>query len=161
MDTITQLRARIAEAQAQLATLRDAPPSHAEIMAPFNAHVKRETDDLKRRTAARLVNEPHLALQVRATPSGFVDLAPVLGMLLGPQALTKAFAAALAASDIEDAPKAADRAAMVERITAELDVLERDEETEICRLEATGRVIARRPNVRPEVVLAMPEESAK
>lgn len=160
MDTLHQLRARIAEAQSERETLTEAAPSHAEMLAAFTKYVQRESDKFKTWAAVSLTDGPHQALRVQASPTGMVDLAPILGMLLGPAALTKLLTAALSASDIPDVPKASERARLVEQLTAELDLLERDEEAEVCRLEASGRVVARRPNVRPEIVLALPEGNA-
>lgn len=152
--SIAQLRARIAELQAERATLRASGDSHAEVCAGI--------DEFCQNAAARgdqslgyAVMSGTLAegLTVKPGPGGVIDLAPVLASLMGADAMAAALQRHVRL--MADGPNAADRAARLAEISAELDRLERDEETQIEASEATGAPIARRADARAEIVLGV------
>lgn len=85
-----------------------------------------------------------------------VDLGPLLTTLLGADAIKAALL-----RGIEQVPAGLDKKAKASRLAAianELDRLEHREERLIEQAEAAGEHITRRPDARPEVVLAPQDE---
>jgi hypothetical protein len=80
------------------------------------------------------------------------DMAASLAYLFGPGALVSPLLLQLDA--VPDGPNAADRKARLEAIEQELDELELAEERLIEMAEEEGEPIARRPDIRAEIVLA-------
>ncbi|WP_088285943.1 hypothetical protein [Ideonella sp. A 288] len=153
--TLETLRAKIMETQARRATLTGAPPAHSEIRAALLAHLSESADRTSRAAGARVASHPAHALRVPVGPDGSVDLAPLLSLLFGPDRLAKPLLSAMEGLNLPDGMPAAERAATVAALDAELDDLERREEREVCRMEAAGRRVLRRPNARPDIVLAL------
>lgn len=153
--SLAQLRARITELQAERAALRVSGDNHAEVCAGIDAFCRtaaaRGDQALAYAVMSGTLGE---GLTVRPGPGGVIDLAPLLASVLGADGLAAALQRHVQL--MEDGPNAADRAARLAEIAAELDRIERDEERLISASEATGAPIARRADARAEIVLEVP-----
>ena len=126
----------------------------SEARAGIAAHVAAAAAEIDQRlrycvTTGQLTD----VLALRARPDGYVDLAPMLAVLIGPDAL----AAALDRYAL-DLPASTDPVATADRlagIAAELVAIEDAEEVEVCRLEGLGERPARRADADPAIVLKL------
>lgn len=153
MQKVSKLRDDVAATKAKRDAAASAPLSRAELTAA-----------LSRQLIAGAVAERALAhrvgaadyddglLAARVTGDGRVDLLPPLVALFGAEAVQ-----AMLARFVErapDGPSAADRAARLSALDAELLELEAAEEKAIRALESQGVEVIRRGDADPRAVLA-------
>lgn len=159
LRNIPALRQRIADITTQRQTITDAPRSHAETRARIEAWCTAQSAAADARIAQHVISAAYGSpidevLTVRAAPgAGMVDLAPVLASILGADVLASVLCRHLA--QVEDGPTAADRAATLADIDAQLLAAEIEEEKLIEASEAAGAPIGRRPDASPAVVLGV------
>lgn len=107
-------------------------------------------------------NERGDLLHLPGTPGAHgivsIPVGPLLVHMLGAGAVRNALLAELDA--VPDLPPAAERAARINEIDAELDRLETAEEALIVESETTAHPIDRRADARPEIVLAVVESAS-
>lgn len=152
-QALNELREQIALLRTRSDALKHAPPSRDEIKTNLQTYLKTEADSTRSRLSNHLLSDVGSALKLRVSPAGYVDLAPVLALLLGHAQVTKVLLSCL---DIpEGAPSVADRAAELQEVEDRLYGLELKEEVTIRALEDAGHSIIRRADARPEIVLAM------
>jgi hypothetical protein len=184
---LSEIRARIAEARSELAEARDAQPDAAGIKARAEAIVLRLADEARERIqfsalAASETNfdggDSFVARLGEATATGFqtplgtdgkigavhveVDI-PLTGFhveaLMRPKELIAVFEREAArVQSGERIMSEKDRTTAIERLTAELDGLERDDEATCRAAEETGMTIERRIDADPRWLLAPDEE---
>jgi hypothetical protein len=161
---IEVLRKQIAALQAEHLELSSQKRSGAEVGAMVDgmiagwsaAGLQALGRDLARAANGEPVDPLTLrsAAPVAAAPPGVaqisLNLGPLLVAMLGPDAVKAAFAGVLAT--LPPGTDRAERLKRLEAIGAELDALERDEETMIV---ASGGAIERRPDARPQIILAV------
>lgn len=160
-NSLKSLRAEIAQLQERRDSLKHASPSRDEIKSRLTPHLKAESDALRRSAGNALLGDDISPLRLRVSPAGFVDLVPVLSLLLGVPAVAKALVSCLDGYVDDNAPSASDRLAELADIAERLDGLELAEEAEVCRLELIGQQAPRRANARPEIVLAVVDDQGK
>jgi hypothetical protein len=164
-DRITDTRGRISALQAERAAVTAQTRSRAECVTAIDAlldHWQRKGDAALAREAARLAaGQPAEFLTVKGTAavaSGVglapfaLDLSALMVALLGRAAVRVAILDAI--ERVPEGLSADQRGARLREIEAELDELEDAEERLIESSEASNHPIARRPDARPEIVLA-------
>lgn len=163
-EEIEALRARIAALQAERQTIVLQARTRAEV----RAEIERTVTHWQERGAAALARELQRAalgaapdlLTAHGTGSAAggvahvrLDMGPLLTAVLGPAAVRKALVGALDA--VPEGMPAEARATRLAEIDAEIDDLEKREEALICDAETLeGVEILRRPDARPEIILA-------
>lgn len=162
-DEVAALRERISALQAERQTLVFQARTRAEVRAEIEATVAHWqtigaaslTRELQR---AALGAAPDLLTAHGTGPAAGgvahvrLDLGPLLTAVLGPAAVRKALLATLDA--VPEGMPAEARAARLAAIDADLEKLERDEERLVEMSQLDGDPIARRPDARPEIILA-------
>ena len=162
-EEIEALRARIAALQAERRTIALQARARAEV----RAEIERTVAHWSLLGAATLTREvqraalgaaPELLTAHGAGPAAGgvanmrLDLGPLLVSVLGAAAVRKALLATLDA--VPEGLDAEARAARLAEIDADLDRLEAEEEKLVEMSELDGDPIARRPDARPEIILA-------
>lgn len=152
-EQVAELRASIADLQAERIAIAAQPRSRAEVRSEMQAHAERLVDGGRATlaTAAQRVAAGGGVDILRAAASGpSIDLGVLLAPLIA-DTLTQAIEDALEHVPVGLAPAA--RAARMVEIGEELDRLESAEESIIEAAEAEGVYLARRPGARPSIVL--------
>ncbi|NCA71470.1 MAG: hypothetical protein EOM91_15530 [Sphingobacteriia bacterium] len=176
-DELSEVRERIAALHAERDELLKGSVPKAEFKQRADAWIDRSAaafgEDLRYKltsfrgasshTFSSVNDTSAFAVRGRAHPQfeGFTDtdLGPLVCWLFGDD-LKRRFGELIGASDYPEGLPTAERPAALARIAAELDTLELREEALICRADASGMVIPRRNDVRPEIVLMpQPEEA--
>lgn len=150
MQPIDALRVQIAELKAQVRQTKALPPSADEIADRVAAIGSHGTDEVRRKALrANLLAENFHAVTAFQTLSA-MSPAGMVALCLG-----DAFAKGLAAlcADAGAGITSADRKQRLETLAAELDSMERKEESLLAALECDGLIVRRRPDARPEIVL--------
>ena len=158
---INTLRKRIAQLQAERRDIQALGRSRAEIRASIEAYARGAAAAGRYRLDQAVVEDDIASLFTLRDPAPGVapNVAHLFAALLGPDALAAALSAGV--DDVADDTMLPDaRRARLAEIAAELDALEADEERLIEAAEARGEPIARRPDCRPEIVLALPPAPA-
>lgn len=158
MANIKTIRARIVALKHEAAELERIRFSRDELRARIDAYAKSLAADaepwIRSHIGGAAFGGPLGGVfHVPAAPGGGIDAGKLLAAVLGPKAIADALCARLDA-----APTSADaeaRALRLVEIGRELDTLERDEERLVEASELTDDPIARRPDARPEIVLAL------
>ena len=157
IERVTEIHAELADVRAERDTLASVRCNCEEGRAVVAAWV----EGMAAEGAAALRRDLEAVAGTGAFPGGSLkvrpdygkDLAPLLVALIGPKAITRALSEHLDA--LPDVPPAAERAALIAELDARADALEREEERLICESEDTPTPIMRRPDCRPEIVLAL------
>lgn len=170
-EKVQKLRADVAATQEELEWLGDAAVPKSDLKAALAAAVSRDLGDegagllhqiasgdprASGEAAAQLLKlqaftrrEPHAA----GISAVSIDLAPLLGLLLGKEAIIAALNQRVDALSYTAGPPAAERPAKRDKLRAELRRLEIAEEALIVASEDAGEPIARRADADPAVVL--------
>jgi hypothetical protein len=160
--SIESARLKITALQRERMALEQQKASRAEVRAKVAALVNGWEEAAVKRSGLQLLwmaRDGHDSGLARADigDAGYDGLYAVLGPLLvsmlGAEHVTNCLLAG-----IESVPESLDKPARLARIAAinlELDRLEAEEEGLICAAEAQGLQVLRRPNARPEVILAV------
>lgn len=158
LQSLTQLRGEIVQLKTHRDQLQRSTQSRDEIRSQLVPHLKAESDALRRSIGHKLLGNVGEPLKLRVSPNGFVDVGPVLALLMGVPQVAKALTACLEGYVDADAPTEAQRATELQDVEERLYSLEMAEEAEVCHLEAIGHAVARRGDARPEIVLAVLDE---
>ncbi len=167
VEQVDALREKIVARQAERKALQAQARSRAEVVALVDEKVAEwgatgaKVATLALSCAAAGSTYSPLKVEGRAFDLGraTVDLGALMVALLGAQAVRAALL-----RGIDDVPVGLDRKAKAARLAAierELDTLEAEEEALIEQSEAEGEPIQRRPNARPEIVLAPYETNSE
>jgi hypothetical protein len=161
---LTTLRTRIAKLQAERADLQAQDLSQSDVrhvaavaVEALAAQWTERCDLALRRMSTGW--SPRTALELLLDPAG--DRSPdavALAGLVGAGALSAALNERLPIA-VLGGPSAAERAARLAAIAAELDEVEAREEQLITASEEAGTPIARRPDARCEIILALVEDA--
>lgn len=154
------LRAKIAARQQEQAELQTQELGRADVIAGVRAWAQREADAFAahaRTVLRRAAAGQSLHGVMRGSPLalGSVDVAQALAGIGGADVLAEALL-----RHIDCVPEGTDAASRAERLAvlaAELDELEAREEQAICESEDGPHPYRRRPDARPEIVLALPK----
>lgn len=149
------LRETIRARQSERASIADAPAALSEAKARLVDTLRQSAEAVRTITGIRATTDPASALLARVRADGYVDLAPLLVLLIGVDRVAKPLLSALDGLNLPEGMPTAERAAALATLNADLDALERAEEREVCRLESAGQRVVRRPDARPEIVLAL------
>lgn len=154
---ITNLRRKIADLQAERRDVESRGRSRAEVRASIESFARGAAAAGRDRVDRAIIDDDlTAAFTLRdPAPGQYPNIAPLLAALMGADALAAALCVGLDALIPEGMPPEARRVRLAE-IAAELDKLETAEERLIEASEARGEPIARRPDCRPEIVLALP-----
>lgn len=171
-DKVQKLRAEIAQTQEELEWLADAALPKSDLKAAIAASVASNLGDegtaglLLQMAAADAGARGEAAsqlLRVRASTrpephapgvsSVDLDLAPLLALVLGKEAIIVALHQRVDALSYTAGPPAAERPAKRAKLRAELRRLETAEEAAIVAAEDAGEYIARRADADPAVIL--------
>lgn len=164
---IEALRGQICALKSERRALEQQRWSRAELAERVRGMVKQWEADAARENAQQLAwmagGDHGTKLLVADTFDAgraglYAALAPALVLMLGAEQV-----AARLLAGIEEVPVGLDTAERLARIAAigrELDQLEAEEERLITEAEAEGLDVLRRPDARPEIVLALPAEVA-
>lgn len=148
-------RAKIVGLLDKLERLRGAGPSREDIAADNEKLFYATAAAALQRAAHHAISDTAAdAFVVRPRdPSGAIDLAPLLSMLLGPHVLAEALNVHLDA--LPDGMARAKRRTQIAEIEEALLAAEVAEEQAVRQCEAEGLNVARRASARPEIVLGL------
>lgn len=159
MKKLESIRAEIAAVNAEIESLHTAPLERSEAIANIEDFIAEQarlsTFDASgfanRRGAPRSLPAPVVAPGLEPTESA--NIAP-LAVVLAPELIRNRLIELMdAAVGTSYGPPSTKRAERLVKLEDELLSLERREEAEAVRLEATGVVVERRPNIRHVMVL--------
>lgn len=171
MQSLEKIRAEIERVTAELAALETAPLPREEWRARLHTWIDAQSTEYARDIAFQIgwARDPRPAplrvvkLPIQQGPSNLIaaahtEGAGVLGWLLGDLLHERLDQLIDQAPDYEAGPPMAERPAQREKLEAELYRLEAREERAVRALEAPGRTERRRPEARPEFVLAWEDD---
>jgi hypothetical protein len=158
---LADIRARITQIQADSEALPAQPLPAADALARLDAWIRDQAARFDPARAARAFTTAGAplgkVLEAHGGRTGensvSVDLGAVLCAMFGPE-IKRRMASVIENETTAGGPSLAERAALIERWTAELEALEFQEEGIIRAAEDAGERLARRPDARPEIVLA-------
>jgi Flp pilus assembly protein TadB len=165
MDTLNQLRERIAALQTERASINALRRSREQVQATVDRWLS--IAEAQGKAALQLAVDRAQAGQALApcqvqgnaavyqSPGAApfsIDLGPLLVALVGKTAIQKRLAALV--DDLPDGLAPTAKAQHLEAIADELLRLETEEEARIVEMEQAGETVLRRPDARPEIVLA-------
>lgn len=165
MDTLKQLRERIAALQTERASINALRRSREQVQATVDRWLS--TAEAQGKAALQLAVDRVQAGQALApcqvhgnaavyqSPGAApfsIDLGPLLVALVGKAAIQKRLATLV--DDLPDGLAPTAREQRLTAIDAELLRLETEEEARIVEMEQAGEPVLRRPDARPEIVLA-------
>lgn len=158
---LADIRARLTQIQADIDGLAAQTLPAADAIARLDAWIRDQSARFDPAHAARTFTTANSHLlhvcDARGGRQGEnavqVDLAPVLCGLFGPE-IKRRLASVIENEAGTPGPSLAERPEILDRWNAELERLEREEEAIIRAAETAGERLARRPDARPEIVLA-------
>jgi Flp pilus assembly protein TadB len=165
MDTLNQLRERISELQSERASINALRRSREQVQATVDRWLS--TAEAQGKAALQLAVDRAQAGQALApcqvhgnaavyqSPGAApfsIDLGPLLVALVGKAAIHKRLSTLV--DDLPDGLAPTAREQRLTAIDAELLRLETEEEARIVEMEQAGEPVLRRPDARPEIVLA-------
>lgn len=151
---VEALRAEIRAAQDELSTVEGQPRSRAEVRAAVEDYAQQMHAEFRRRasTAQHRIAAGHRVAEAFGKPDDFASL--LLAGCVGPEALAGAILAGIE-DTVEVGLSQAERRQRAAELRATLDRIEAEEERLIEQSEDEGLPIPRRPNARPEIILAL------
>lgn len=156
-EVVEAIRARVLELQGERKRLEESDASREEIEAKTVTALTAQADVMRRQIGARMNEDGAAHALVLRDPR---DLGPTLAALLGVDVVAQ-FLMRAADGCMRFGPPAAEKAARLAEIAAELELDEIEEESLIEASESTDAPILRRADARLEIVLALPDEAAK
>lgn len=163
-DEIKNLRERIAARQSEHRELTEQVRSRAEVGEYVGRVVTRLEDGATLATRRALqalaygyapLMEANVVEGAGIVPS-VAELGEMLTLMVGAEHVKSALLKHL--DSVPEGLPAAQRAARLAQITAELEELEAREEDLICQAEDAREFVLRRADARPEIVLALPRK---
>lgn len=167
-EHVRALRERITALKIERDTLQAQARSRDEVVAYVDERVAEWTASGEKRAAADLLNlafgNRHALLKATGSAnaevgSAAIDLGPLMVALVGAKVVR-----AYLLRGIDSVPVGVGREVKRDRLAAieqELNRVEREEEAAVEQAERDGAPIQRRPDARPEIVLALPDEEQK
>lgn len=165
MEKIIELRQRIAELQAERAAIHRQRRSRDEVKSAVDAWLssaeQQGRESLHLALERAMVGQSFTPCHVHGNAAVFdshcaaplsLDLGPLLVMILGKAAVKKSVS--LFIDGLPEGLDPATRARRLAEIERDLYQLETEEEGRVVELENAGEPILRRPDARPEIILA-------